>query len=154
MTTNDSSSSWRDQLDDVLEEQHAIVNELRGLAERQEEHIRAHRTDALLSLLGRRQELIDRFTRSQQALTALTDGLDPQRESLTENEKRRIRERIDAIAEDLNTVLRQDEHDQVLLEKGRQDTKDELSGMNQARTARNAYQGGAPMDARFADRQG
>lgn len=140
---------------DLLTRQHGAACELRELAERQAELIEAGRTDELLTLLGRRQELIDQFTADQQAIGRHTDALDGRSDNLDAATRGRIRELLDGISDALESIMQADARDQQSMKTSQDETQQELTKLGSARQARNAYVGSmAPSGNRFPDRQG
>jgi hypothetical protein len=148
------NSAWPQSLIDLLEQQQALVDQLVPLAQRQADLIATGQTDALLSLLGRRQQVIDRLTGSQRELGALTGDLDQRLAILPHEQAEYIRGMIDHIGQSLSDVMERDEQDQKALESGRGALKKEMSDVGAARKARNAYLRAGAVNNRFADRQG
>ncbi len=150
----DNPRDWTATLIGLLERQQTLVTELAGLARSQSELIETRRTDALLGLLSRRQRLIDAFSASQEELGQITGNLDAQVGDLEPAERTRIQTLIAAIGEQLTDVMQCDGNDQQMLERVRGETARELSGVDAARTARNAYRDRGAPGSRFADRTG
>jgi len=145
---------WADTLIQLLEAQEALVGDLAALAHQQAELIRGSRTDALLSLLTRRQQLIERFAGAQEELGELTADLDDRLQTVGEGQRRRIQSLIGTIGERLAQVMERDAQDQEVLEAARSRTKEELASVGATRQARRAYLGGRAVDNRFADQRG
>jgi hypothetical protein len=158
-TTSSSTSpreadSWAQGLIDVLQRQQEMVRELRGMAQEQSGFIAAGRTDALLGVLGRRQQLLDRFLATQDELVSFTANLDHQLQAVDAPRRDMIRTLLDEIGEQLTQVMQADEHDQSALQASRDKTGEEMAELGHARHARSAYIRSAPAASRFADRQG
>ena len=145
---------WPQSLIDLLEQQHALVDQLDQLAKRQAEFIERCATDQLMDLLGRRQNLIDQFTSSQGELARLTQGLDDRLQQATAAQRDRIKGLIADIGERLAGVMQRDEQDQASLRSSRDAIKQELSSLGHARQARGAYVNAKGHQPRFADRKG
>ena len=145
---------WAQGLVDVLQRQQTMVRELRGLAQEQSGFIAAGRTDALLGVLGRRQQLLDRFLATQDELVSFTSNLDHQLQSVDAPRREMIKTLLDEIGDQLTQVMQTDEHDQSALQASRDKTGEEMAELGHARHARSAYIRSAPADSRFADRQG
>jgi len=152
--TQTMTLDWAGSLLRLLEEQEALVNELACLADRQAELIRRAQTDALLSLLTRRQQIIERFAGTQNDLSKLTDDLEARLETVSSAQRQRIQSLIGDIGDRLAQVMQCDEKDQRVLEAARNRTKDELATVDTARQARRAYRSGGAVDNRFADQRG
>lgn len=149
-----SLASWPRPLLDLLERQHAIVQQLAQLAESQSELVSASHADRLLDLLASRQRLIDEFAATQPRLAELTTGMEARLETVAPAQRDRIRSLIDTIGERLADVMRRDEQDQALLRSNRDQVKQELATLGAAKQARNAYTTGGPFTNRYADRRG
>ncbi len=150
-----ANDSWCVELINVLVRQHDAVRELSELASRQADLIEAGRTDELLTLLGRRQELIDQFTVDQQSIGQYMETLDAKIDELDDGTRGRIRELLDGIGEGLEKVMQADARDQQSLKTAQQETHQDLSRLGNARQAQHAYVGSGGKDARrFPDRQG
>lgn len=143
---------WAATMIQTLEAQQALLDELEPLAERQGQLIREGRSDALLDLLSKRQDLIDRFLTTSERLGDQTDLADRLHE-LPEASRQRVRELVARIDGRLARVLELDERDQGALRDARDGSRRELASLDAGRTARNAYvqrSGGN----RFADHRG
>jgi phage shock protein A len=153
-TITADTTQWADDLMQMLDQQWALVEQLESLAKRQGELIRDRKTDALLGLLGERQQIIDQFLIMQNRLGDLMENLDERLEHLKEQQRTRIRSRIDQISVSLDAVMQHDERDRSALQANRDETKGEMNGLGNASRARQAYLGAAGGTPRFADRQG
>src|SRR5437773_11314059 len=98
LTTN---ACWPQTLIDVLERQQALVDQLDHRARQQVQFIQSGATNQLLELLGRRQNVIDEFTASQNQLAGLTQGLEQHLESTSQLQRDRIKALIAEIGERL-----------------------------------------------------
>jgi excinuclease UvrABC nuclease subunit len=152
--TQTTTRDWAGALIELLQRQEAVVEELAALARQQAELIRQSRTDALLGLLTRRQELIERFAGAQDELARLTADLERRLETVTGAQRDRIQTLLSDISGRLAQVMERDEEDQQVLEAARTRTRDELAAVGTTRQARRAYLGGRGVDNRFADRRG
>jgi len=156
-TLTTASSSWPADLLGLLNRQQVMVGSLSELAERQAGLIAAARTDELLEVLARRQEIINEFAASQAQLAQLTQGLHERLDQVEPGQRAEIQDRLNGIGDCLASVMRRDEDDQACLKAGREAIRTEMSSMGTARQARHAY--GAPpatpgSNNRFADRRG
>ncbi|MDY7107178.1 MAG: flagellar export chaperone FlgN [Planctomycetota bacterium] len=152
--THTATRDWAEALIELLERQETVVNELAALARQQAELIRQSRTDALLGLLTRRQQLIERFAGAQDELGRLTADLERRLETVSDEQRERIQMLLTDISGRLAQVMQRDEEDQQVLEAARNRTKDELAAVGTTRQARRAYLGGRGPENRFADRRG
>ena len=109
MTNADQNST--DCLIRMLQEQQSLVEQLANLATQQSELVESGKTEALLSVLGRRQELIDRVIASQGDLTALLEQLRCDRSNVSEHSKRQIRDLVETINRQLAQVMKRDSGD-------------------------------------------
>jgi vacuolar-type H+-ATPase subunit I/STV1 len=139
---------------ELLKRQRALVGELAELARQQAGLTEAGRTEALLQLLGRRQEIIDRFAVAQEDLARLTGGLSERLRDLAEPQRRQIRSLIDEIGEALADVLQRDEQDQETLRASRDDVRRDIATVNTSKQAHRAYVQRNLADNRFADSKG
>ena len=133
MTNADQNSTER--LIRVLQEQESLVEQLAKLATQQSELVESGKTEALLSVLGRRQELIDRVIASQGDLTTLLEELRCDRSNVSEASKRQIGGLVETINHQLAQVMKRDSEDQQRLESRRDRTREELAGVGNAKKA-------------------
>ena len=152
MTNADRNST--DRLIRMLQEQQSLVEQLAKLATQQSDFVESGRTEALLSVLGRRQEVIDRVIASQGDLAALLAQLRRDRSNVSEHYKRRIEGLVETINHQLARVMKRDREDQERLESRRDRTRQELAGVETAKKAHQAYFKPHRIMNRFADRQG
>lgn len=147
----------------ALERQLEAVEQIAALAEKQAKLIDEGDTDGLLTVLGRRQKLIDQFTAAQQALgdgsgaapgSGAAAGLESVIERADASARARIRALIDRISEALAAVAQIDDRDQGRLREVQQQTRKELSAVGTTRQARAAYMTGRASHNRYADQQG
>jgi len=154
-----AESSWSGELIELLERQHALVDELASLAARQAALVERRQTDALLALLGERERIIAQFTRSQEEMARFTDDLDSRLDEVPDGERTMIQALIGRIGDRLGEVMQRDAEDQQTLETARCEVKSELSSLTRSQQARHAYHGGMPSGGgtgtnRFADQRG
>ncbi len=148
------SSDWSGSLIELLERQRALVGELSELARQQAGLTESGQTEALLQLLGRRQEIIDRFAVTQEDLGRLTGGLSERLGDLAEPQRDQIRSLIDEIGEVMADVLRRDEQDQETLRASRDHVRREIATVDTSKQAHRAYVRRKLVDNRFADSKG
>jgi len=156
MISNESNlpnERWPQSLIDLLERQHALVQNLDTLAGQQAEFIQQSATDQLMVLLAKRQSIIDQFTSSQAELAGLTQGMDDRLLQATNDQRDRIKALIAEIGDRLAGVMQRDEVDQASLRTNRDSIKQEISNLGTARQARGAY-ASKSSSTRYADRRG
>ena len=143
-----------DDLIRMLQEQHSLVQRLEKLAAEQSELIEAGKTEALLAVLGRRQEVIDQFVSSQSDMTALLERCRSDQGDLSENSRQQIELLVENINNQLAQIMKRDSLDQQRLESNRDRTRQDLTGVKTAKKAHQAYFKSHLVMNRFADRQG
>ena len=153
MMTNPKQNST-DRLMQMLHELQSLVERLSQLAAQQSQFIDAGKTEALLTVLGSRQEVIDQFVASQAELTTLLEQLPSDRDRGSDHSRQQIEELVKTINGELAQVMERDSEDQKRLESRRDRTRNELDGVGTAKRAHQAYFKSHPVTNRFADRQG
>lgn len=152
-------AAWLPPVSGMLEDQHALCEELDGLGAEQSDHVASGRTDELLAILSRRQGILDRIVEISAALEPFRERREALLATLAPAERDGLCRRIDAIADLVERVRRRDDQDRRLLEEQRQIVADEISGLSRLRGAAAAYAGAGPRAAeaaspRFHDRHG
>jgi len=142
-----------DRLIQMLERQRELVVQLDRIAEGQMALIDAGESDALLGLLGDRQEIMDELAAGQDGLTGLSEGLRG-RDDVGEGQRTRITRLVDEIGDRLTRIVGRDEQDRARLRTNRDRAAEELSGLRTARQAQRAYVKPKGNNNRFADRRG
>lgn len=148
------SLDWSASLIELLERQRALVGELSELARQQAGLTESGQTEALLQLLGRRQEIIDRFAVTQDDLGRLTGRLSERVRDLAEPQRRQVRSLIDEIGEAMADVLQRDEQDQEALRASRDRVRRDIATVDTSKQAHRAYVRRKLIDNRFADSKG
>lgn len=153
VATQDAISLSPPRLIELLMRQRALFAELITLADRQRELIEAARTDELLSLLGRRGELVSRL----QSLAADAEPYRRQWESflgtLAEEQRRGIGRLLDELRQHQQTIAAIDARDSDLLRQGQQQLMSQVGRIQQASGALRAYGTRSSGGARCTDRQ-
>lgn len=111
---------WPDALIRLLERQERLIRQLADLVSQQADLIVNEQTDDLLELLAERQQIIERFTAAQDELGELTDHLDVRLPEVDVARRERIERLIDAVGDQLDDVMAQDEIDQRKLQVARE----------------------------------
>jgi hypothetical protein len=147
-------SDWFAALQALLARQRETAARLRVLAARQESLISAGYGDALLVLLGERQQAIDELLRSQAELAPFIPDMNRRLAALPIEQREDVRAALDEISAALDEVMRGDDRDQKAIQARRSAVREELGAMSAGRIARNAYLRPAMRQARVADRLG
>jgi ABC-type transporter Mla subunit MlaD len=155
-------ADWPQRLHGLLQSQRELAVEMAALAERQSSLIRDGLTDELLSLLARRQQIVDQLLARRRELAELTGWLDQRAGELDATTRQRLRDLIAQVTGALEAVASRDREDQQSLRAGCEAVATELSQLDLSRAARAAYTRSAPgfprssdpAAARLADRKG
>jgi len=139
----------------LLRRQAALFDALGTLSRDQRGAIEQGSPDAILSLLARRQQVVEQ-------LTGLAGELEPYRvqwaatRDRLEAVQREEADRLVAASEQhLEGILERDEHDRSLLQQARQKAGEELTRINRSGQAMNAYGATPPVGMnRYTDRCG
>ncbi|GAB4550771.1 MAG: hypothetical protein Tsb0013_12640 [Phycisphaerales bacterium] len=152
----DNPDLWLPRLARILDDQIALYRSLSELSSRQSSIIETGETDALLSVLGQRQSLVERITDLNEELEPFTQRWDELSCRLSDDRKAGIRERLDALDVLVGEIARRDERDRLALERQRDAVSTELKGNAQNRGALNAYAAASrqPHVPRYQDRKG
>ncbi|MHC4128419.1 MAG: hypothetical protein ACYTE6_08340 [Planctomycetota bacterium] len=142
-----------DRLIRMLERQRELVVQLDRIAEGQMALIDSGESDALLGLLGDRQEIMDELAAGQDGLTGLSEDLRA-RDDVGEGQRTRITRLVDEIGDRLSQLVNRDEQDRARLRTNRDRAAEELSGLRTAKQAQRAYVKSRASNNRFADRRG
>ena len=153
---HDNPDLWLPRLSRILDNQIELYRKLVVLSERQTGAIESHDTDALLTLLGQRQALVEGVTRLNEDLEPFTNRWQELSSRLPESSKTEVRERLDTLDGLVAKIAKRDEQDRAALEQRRDEVSAELKSAGQQRGAINAYadqqrQAHVP---RYQDRQG
>lgn len=136
-----SPGAWLPVVASLLDEQRRLCQELESLGIEQSGYVASGRTDDLLSVLSRRQVVLDRVVEINQALDPFRDRREAIMSTLQSADREKLQRRIDAIAESVDRVRRRDDQDRRLLEEQRQIVADEISGITRVKGAAAAYAG-------------
>ncbi|MFG0257333.1 MAG: flagellar export chaperone FlgN [Phycisphaerales bacterium JB043] len=135
----DNPGVWVPRLQRILMEQASCYASLDTLSRQQSERIHDDDTDALLSVLARRQEIIDR-------LSALATEFAPFRErwsilmgQIDETLSSSFNESLSSLARVMDAIATRDEHDRLVLEQRRNVLSQDMQQVRSAHGAVNAY---------------
>jgi hypothetical protein len=130
---------WAPRLAGILDEQRRLCGELERLSGQQGERIHSGDTNALMSVLGERQEIIDR-------LTHLNSELEPYRREwdwcmgrLPANQREGMEQTVRELGEMIDRIWASDDADRAELERRRSAVSSELSNLSRGRVAMSAY---------------
>lgn len=145
-----------EHVESLLAEQQGLFVRLDGLSERQAGLIREDRTDQLLDVLAERQVVVDEISRISTQLEPWRGNWSEFVRTLGEDVRKRVRERIDAVAALAQRIAERDERDRKMLESRKDAVAGELGQVDRGRSAMSAYGGSAARGSnspRFQDRE-
>ncbi len=154
---------WSPWLLGLLQQQLDQYQELERLSREQSVLVASGRTDDLISLLGRRQDILDRLSELGASAAPFRDRWATLVDRLSAAERERFRAVIEGIDAVVAEVNRRDEADRLALERERTAIADEMAGVTHTRGAVAAYAAGHAAAAygsagasgpRFQDRRG
>ncbi len=150
-----SHPDWAADLIDVLDRQHALYQQLHELGGEQGRLVDNGDPEALLSLMSRRQNVIEQ-------LSQISDRLEPYRQTwsdcwsqMDEPTRDRVGELVRQVQSLLERIMEQDERDRATLAARRAQIGGSLQRLRQGATVNRAYgQQPGPNTPRFTDHQG
>lgn len=153
---SDDPAGWLPALESILDEQDRSTTELETLSERQAGLVERSETDELLTLLGRRQRLLDAALGSAHRLEPFVRRWDEFMGALPQERRGEIIGRVRAIQDRIDRIGARDERDRADLARQRQTITAELAGVGNSRGALAAYAnpGQRTPNPRFQDRNG
>ena len=140
----------------LLSGQRDLYRQLQALSSQQSASIREGSTEQLLSLLSRRQAVIDDLSRSNAELAPYRDRWNHIAAAADPNQKQQVRDLLAEIDGVLREVVEQDERDRAELKGVQQQIGTQLAQVGKAGRAIKAY-GPATTNHKppiFTDRQG
>lgn len=149
-----STDQWAAQLASLVDSQVERYQSLAQITRVQSEAVENADTDALLSALAKRQVVIKQITDANATLNPFIAAWNAHESQIPPALTTTIRQsmgKLDVLVEEINAA---DERDRKALEAKRTAISSELAGVNQKRTAINAYAGKPQAGARFQDRRG
>jgi len=150
-----SPDAWVPRLLTVLDTQLDLYNALDTLGSKQSELIASGDTDALLSVLGKRQTVIEHVTELNTALEPFTAAWPELLRTLPAQHREAIAQRLTTLDATVERIRRRDDDDRASLERQRQVVSRELSSAGKQRSAVSAYaKSGGGAGARYQDREG
>ena len=155
LSPHDRPEVWGPRLLRIVEDQVGQFRELDRLSRDQAALISAGRSDELLSLLGARQDVVDRITALNGHLEPFLASWKTLADALPAPLREDVRRRMDELDQLVRLIADRDAADQRALEQRRIVVQDELAALSRNRTAVAAYAAnGAVPRARYQDRSG
>jgi len=152
----DAPDRWLPALTEILDEQEHITAELESLSVAQAALIERSATDELLTLLGRRQELLDAALASARRIEPFVAQWDAFMGALPDTERSVSVARVRTIQDRIDRIGSRDEKDRADLAKQRSALTSELASVGHSRGAIAAYASpeSRTTNPRFQDREG
>ena len=157
MTADTTSTVSHDipKLLDLLRHQLALFEKLHRLSEEQGRAVREGPTDALLTLLARRQRFTDELTELQSRIEPFRRDWSKVRAAFAPSEEAEVDRLVDRCGSLLDEILSQDDRDGESLQTIHGRVGRELGKINHVGRALHAYTSQVlPADNRFTNRQG
>jgi uncharacterized membrane protein len=155
MTDTTASTLQEDPatLVELLQQQRDLYHQLHELSGEQSQLIEQGQTEQLLSVLSKRQSLVEQLTQINSRLSPYRDYWGQVAEQLPEDQRQRLRQLLDEVQKLLQSILQQDENDRQQLQSAREEVGGKLQQTQRAGPAMKAY-GQAGQARRFTDSQG
>ena len=154
----DEPSEWAPALERLLGDQLGLYERLNDLSQEQSRAVESGQSDALLSILGRRDGVLRDIQSLNAELQPFTQRWDALSAQLDERRRSALRLQLDALDGLVRVIAERDESDRVKLEERRGAVARELGKVSSGRAAAAAYGrpagGGHAVSARFQDREG
>jgi hypothetical protein len=152
----DDADAWAPRLVSVLDTQLELYQALDTLGQRQSELIANGETDALLTVLGKRQTIVDQVTKLNGALEPFTNAWPRLLKTLPGQHREAISGRLGRLDELVTRINERDEADREALAGRRAEVAKELGDTGRQRSAASAYarQSQQPHTPRYQDREG
>ncbi|MBL0921115.1 MAG: hypothetical protein IBJ10_03185 [Phycisphaerales bacterium] len=138
----------------LVERQHGRFVALDALSERQRAAIDAGDADALLTVLGERQTIVDDITAAGEEMAPFNARWDELVQALSSPDRAALAARVAELQRLSLRVADADERDRVALESRRASLVDDIAGVVKSRGAIAAYGPARPAQPRFHDREG
>lgn len=138
----------------MLQQQRDLYLQLKQLSTKQSELIEQQASDQLLTLLAKRQGMVDSLGQISHQLLPYRERMSTIAAALDEDSRGQIRELVNEIDQLLQSIIDQDGKDHRQLEAAQVKVGSNLNQITQASTALSAYRQACPASARFTDRKG
>ncbi|MEM9167005.1 MAG: flagellar export chaperone FlgN [Planctomycetota bacterium] len=136
----------------LIQTQAGLYQELEALSERQHAYVQANQTDAVITVLGQRQAVIDRISAVSADLAPFQAGWDRHIEGMPESVRSSVRASLSQVQASLRRISERDEQDKAVMEARRRTVGDQLSDLRRSDQAVQAYVGKSAKGPRFQDR--
>ncbi|MHC4976285.1 MAG: flagellar export chaperone FlgN [Planctomycetota bacterium] len=135
----DDPGVWVPRLQRILMEQATCYAELDSLSRQQSERIHNDDTDALLSVLARRQEIIDRLTSLATDFAPFRERWSSLMSQIDGGLSTSLNESLESLARVMDAIATRDDHDRLVLEKRREALSRGVAEVRSGHGAINAY---------------
>ena len=155
--TVQTQPDWAADLIGLLDQQRGIYQQLHALSERQAGLVGNGDAEALLTLLGERQRLIDQLTQLNGRIEPFKRDWPRLWAQLDENSQAQVQNLIDKVQSLLDGIVQQDERDRAALSEHRDRIGAQIRQTQAGSAVNRAYgapAAGAAGQARYTDRQG
>lgn len=142
------------QISGVLDQIHALYQDLETVSRSQDELVERDDADELLELLAGRQEIVDRLSELDRTFVPLRLGWEQSAPSATPGQRAQVKSRLDAINDLALWVAHRDGAATLRLQRRRDALAEELASLGRSKDARNAYASPHAHGPRFQDREG
>ena len=149
-----SNSPSADRVLELLTRQRLLYEHLDGMSRQQTELISTGQAESLLSLLGKRQQIINQLNDIQRALEPFRAVWDQTIAGMDDASREQASQMVKETEQVLSRIIAQDEQDRSQLEKAKDAVGNQLSQAKQGGAAVNAYRAAAQGAARYTDRKG
>lgn len=155
LTTFDSPTLDAPELIRLLSEQRDLYQQLKAMADQQASLIQAGDSEQLLTLLSRRQGLVEQLTTVNEALAPFRDRLPGLADDWPDQQRQQVRQLSEQVQTLLRSILEQDERDRKQLESAQKQINGQISQVNRTGQALHAYRPKTPtQQPRFTDHKG
>jgi len=140
----DAPDHWRGALTQLIEEKTLLCRRLDALSKGQRDLIDRGDTDALLTLLSERQDLIGRLRAVQEEMTPFRERWDDLMQRIPPAEAQSLKSSIDKLTVMVRDILERDDADRAALDRKRSEV---LQTMTRVGVGQNAMAAYAPRNA-------
>jgi len=146
---------WATELIDLLDDQRRIYVQLHELSQEQTHLVEAGEAEPLLTLLSKRQQLIDRLTQLNGRMEPFRRNWPTLWSELSDAKRTTVQSLIDQVQGLLDKIVNQDERDRAALSAQRERVGQALSQVKVGTNLNRAYGGPAsPGSSRYTDQRG
>lgn len=131
------------QLIALLTQQRDLYRSLDALSGKQQDIIAQGQAEQLLGVLSERQVIVDQLTQINQELAPLRSRMTEIADASPEEQRQTLRSLVDQVQDMLQSIIARDDEDRQKLEASKAKVGQELSRVNTAPAAINAYRANA-----------